>query len=164
MQKIVAKIAEVKSGNVDSTFSGYASVFNCIDSYGDVILPGAFKGSLSARVELLWQHNPAEPIGKVLELRETVKGLFIRAKLVLGIARAKEVNEMLKEGIIDGLSIGFEAEDFFYKEDNRYIKTAKLWEISLVTFPANDAARVIDVRSVDYKLTKALERARQAIG
>ncbi len=166
MERLYVKVKEIKSQDGSDCFSGYASVYNNIDLHGDIILPGAFKHGLASKVELLWQHDPLLPIGKILELKETVKGLFVRAKLIEGIAKAKEVKTMLKEGVIDGLSIGFVVKDYFYNGETRYIKSAELWEISLVTFPANPKARVQHVGLEEQKsalLMSALLRANKAL-
>jgi uncharacterized protein len=166
MERLYVKIKEIKSREEAGCFSGYASVYNNLDLNGDIILPGAFKGSINNRIELLWQHDPLSPIGKVLELKETVKGLFMRGQLVPGIAKAEEVLAMLKEGVINGLSIGFEVEDYFFKGETRYVKRAKLWEVSLVTFPANPHARIGNMGELSKKsapLIDALIRARNAL-
>ena len=159
MQKIFSPSLNVKQDSSNFEFSGYASVFNIPDSYNDIILPGAFKDSLlnsdCSKIKLLWQHNTKKPIGIFTRLEETVKGLFVAGKIVTSFAKGREVASLLKIGAIDGLSIGFEAEETFYADQFRYIKKAKLWEISVVTFPAHSNARVeIDPKSEQQLLQK----------
>jgi HK97 family phage prohead protease len=96
----------------DGSFSGYASLFGAVDLGRDVIEPGAFKASLKRRgaadVRMLYQHDPDQPIGRWLSIREDSHGLHVEGKLSLGVARAREVHELMKSGALDGLSIGFQ--------------------------------------------------------
>lgn len=165
MQKLTTKMQDIKSINEIGIFTGYASVFNNVDSHNDIVLPGAFKNGMANRVQLLWQHDQKIIIGKILELSETVKGLFMKAQLYLDVTQGKEAYTLMKDGVLDGLSIGFEVEDYFYNDDKRYIKSAKLWEISLVTFPSNERARIIEMKNSQelIDLKNALERANKAL-
>jgi uncharacterized protein len=135
--------------SVAPNFCGYASVFNLQDQVGDVILPGAFRHSVNAlnskNIKLLWQHNPVLPLGNIQRLYEDTKGLYIEGDFLLGVKYVDEAYLLIKNRIVQGLSIGFEAEDSFFSQDTRYIKQAKLWEISVVTFPANAAAQILMV-------------------
>lgn len=142
-------------------FSGYASVFHIIDNQNDIILPGAFQKSISEtkKIILLWQHNHSEPIGKVTSLKEDQNGLQIEGELILEISKAGDVYHMLKHGILDSFSIGYTPLKFSYKNNQndhseiRLIKELKLWEISLVTFPANSFAKInnINYQSDNFK-------------
>ena len=130
-------------------FSGYASVFNRVDTQKDIIAPGAFSDSLKRRkVALLWQHNSKDPIGKILRLTENSFGLFVTAQLNLELLKAREVYSLLKKEIINSLSIGYRV--VTSRRDKRsgirIITKIDLWEISLVTFPANDKAKVSNVK------------------
>lgn len=143
---------KIKAVSEDGLFSGYGSVFGVIDSYKEVVAPGAFAESLSQRTPaLLWQHRSGEPIGVYSALREDQTGLYVEGKLALKTARGAEAYELLKMGAISGLSIGFVTRDDSYDRVTgiRTLKKVDLWEISLVTFPANDAARVSGVKSID---------------
>src|ERR1700754_793492 len=95
----------------DGTFEGYASLFGEIDQARDMVMPGAFAASLRSRgvrrVPMLFQHDPSEPIGVWLDLREGMHGLYARGRLIPEVARAKELLALLKAGTTDGLSIGF---------------------------------------------------------
>ena len=143
---------KIKAVSEDGLFSGYGSVFGVIDSYKEVVAPGAFSESLSQRTPaLLWQHRSGEPIGVYSALREDQTGLYVEGKLALKTARGAEAYELLKMGAISGLSIGFVTRDDSYDRVTgiRTLKKVDLWEVSLVTFPANDAARVSGVKSID---------------
>ncbi len=137
----------------DGSFSGYASLFGAVDLGRDVIEPGAFAASLKRRgagdVRMLYQHDPDQPIGRWLSIREDARGLHVEGKLSLGVARAREVHELMKSGALDGLSIGFQTLRARNEKGAgvRRILSADLWEISVVTFPMQPGARVTAVKS-----------------
>lgn len=138
----------------DGSFSGYASLFGAVDLGRDVIEPGAFAASLKRRgpgdVRMLYQHDPDQPIGRWLSIREDARGLHVEGKLSLGVARAREVHELMKSGALDGLSIGFQTLRARNEKGAgvRRILSADLWEISVVTFPMQPGARVTAVKAV----------------
>lgn len=143
---------QIKAVSDDGLFSGYGSVFGVIDSYKEIVAQGAFSESLQKRTPaMLWQHRSGEPIGVYSALREDQTGLYVEGKLALKTARGAEAYELLKMGAISGLSIGFVTRDDSYDRVTgiRTLKKVDLWEVSLVTFPANDAARVSGVKSID---------------
>lgn len=149
---------KIKAVSDDGLFSGYGSVFNVVDSYKEVVVPGAFVESLQGRMpSLLWQHRSGEPIGVYTAVREDNVGLYVEGKLALKTARGAEAYELLKMGAISGLSIGFiTREDSYDKVSGiRTLKKLDLWEVSLVTFPANDAARVSGVKQIENIKTLA---------
>ncbi len=127
---------------------GYASVFRTPDDGRDIVLPGAFRRTLARRrpreVKLLWQHDPKEPIGVVEELREDARGLHVRARLLPALARAREALALIAAGALDGLSIGYRTVKARTDPETgmRLISEVDLWEISLVTFPMQPAARI----------------------
>lgn len=152
----------------DGTFSGYGSIWGVVDSYGDIVLPGAFKGSLAAHAaagdmpKLLWQHDPNEPIGVWLEMREDEQGLYARGKLLTDVRRGAEALSLLRAGALSGLSIGYETIDSSnasaeevrqsYGYDvaggtYRMLHEVDLWELSVVTFPALSVAQVDSVKN-----------------
>jgi HK97 family phage prohead protease len=116
-------------------------------------MPGAFRTSLSQRgaagVKLLFQHDPAEPIGVWLELAEDTKGLYGRGRLMPEVAKAREVLALMRAGALDGLSIGFRAVKGAREARSgiRRLKEIDLWEISVVTFPMLPEARVRTVKT-----------------
>jgi HK97 family phage prohead protease len=125
----------------DGVFEGYASLFGVADLGKDVVIPGAFADSLrkrgAAEVRLLWQHDPAEPLGRWLTIEEDRRGLFVRGKLNLAVERAREIHALMREGAVDGLSIGFRVERARAERPTglRRLEKLDLWEISVVTFP-----------------------------
>lgn len=142
---------QIKAVSEDGLFSGYGSVFGVVDSYKEVVAPGAFTESLMGRMpSLLWQHRMAEPIGIYTSVKEDAVGLHVEGKLALKTARGSEAYELLKMGAVTGLSIGFVSrEDSFDKVSGiRTLKKVDLWEVSPVTFPANDASRVTAVKAI----------------
>jgi HK97 family phage prohead protease len=138
----------------DGTFEGYASLFHIADLGKDVVEPGAFRESLvrrgAAGIKLLWQHDPAEPIGRWLTLYEDSRGLFVRGQLSLAVTRAREIHALMREGAVDGLSIGFRPEKARTQPRSglRRLERVDLWEISIVTFPMLPQARVSAVKAV----------------
>jgi hypothetical protein len=132
----------------DGVIEGYASLFDLPDLGRDVVAPGAFSASLARRgaggVRMLWQHDAAEPIGQWLDLFEDHRGLKARGRLSRGVARAREIEALLSEGAIDGLSIGFKTvrSRADRRPNHRRLIEIDLWEISIVTFPLLPQARV----------------------
>ena len=142
----------VKSDH-QGVFEGYASIFNAVDGVGDEVQPGAFAASLARRgtsnIRMLFQHDPAQPIGTWLAIREDAKGLFVRGRLSMNVQRSAELAGLLRDGAIDGLSIGFKT--IRARQDRstgtRKLLTIDLWEISLVTFPMLASARVASLKA-----------------
>lgn len=136
----------------DGLFEGYASLFGIADLGGDLVMPGAFRESLLRRgahgVKLLWQHDPAEPLGTWREIGEDRRGLFVRGRLDLAVGRAREVHALMKSGAVDGLSIGFKTQRSRRDEKTgqRRLEKLDLWEVSIVTFPMLPEARVSAVK------------------
>lgn len=154
---------QIKAEGSKGTFSGYASVFNQVDTYGDTILPGAYKDTLEVNgmPKMFLQHESWElPIGKWTEAKEDDHGLFVEGELTLGMARADDTHAALKHGTLDGLSIGYKlkAEDYQYQEETDGLliqKVSFLAEISPVVFPADRSAR-IDMDSVKSELDEII--------
>ena len=124
-------------------FAGYASVFNVVDYTGDMILPNSFIGNKVDGVKLLWQHNHQNPIGIVDKAYENEKGLYVEGRIFLSLSLGREAYILIQNKVTDHLSIGYEAVDFYYHGDVRCITKVKLWEVSVVTFPANEFAEVV---------------------
>lgn len=152
----------VKSMEENGAFSGYASVFGIVDSQNDLIMKGAFSNTLKKRggeVRLLWQHQVDEPIGVFALIREDSHGLYVEGKLLLDLQRGSEAYSLLKNGAINGLSIGYTVKSAGYSSDHyiRLINEVELWEISLVTFPANEGAVVTSVKNQESGKSKNQE-------
>jgi HK97 family phage prohead protease len=130
----------------EGTFEGHAAAFHNTDSYGDVIEPGAFKRTLDhwrtkgKPIPILWQHNPYEPIGHTLEASEDEKGLAVKGQLILGVQKAREAYELMKAEVLGGLSIGYDTVKDRVEGRTRFLKELKLYEYSVVTWPANERA------------------------
>lgn len=157
------------------TFSGYASVFGEVDLGRDVIERGAFQRSLQERgaagIRMLFQHDPAQPIGAWRTIREDERGLYVEGVLAPDVARAKEVHSLMKTGALDGLSIGFQTvrAGKAGRDGVRRILEADLWEISVVTFPMLPSARVSDVKHARFfrdretELVRTMRRAARTL-
>ena len=147
---------DLKSFDPQGSFCGYASIFNVLDDQGDRVLKGAFHDSLNhASVagkglpKMLWQHDASEPIGIWEEIREDDRGLFVKGRLILEIRRAQEAYALMKGGVLDSLSIGYRVVKAFKggKSGERHLAQLDLFEISLVTFPANRVAKITHLKS-----------------
>lgn len=151
----------------DGIIEGYASLFGAIDQARDMVMPGAFRLTLQQRglrkIPMLFQHDPSEPIGVWLELREDMRGLWARGKLIPDVARARELLALLQAGALDGLSIGYRTRHGAIdpKTRIRRLHQVDLWEISLVTFPLLDGARVEAVKQT--RLRASAEREWQQL-
>jgi hypothetical protein len=136
----------------DGTVEGYASLFGEIDQARDMVMPGAFAATLRQRtvrrIPMLFQHDPSEPVGVWLELREDRRGLYARGRLIPEVARGRELLSLLRAGAVDGLSIGFRTVKGRIDPRTRVraLLAVDLWEISIVTFPLLAGARVRAVK------------------
>lgn len=152
--------------------SGYASLFGLRDKGGDTVLPGAYSASLArlsakgARVAMLWQHDPAQPIGLWDEVREDARGLYVKGRLLPDVARAREAAALLAAGALDGLSIGYRTLRAEKQAGGRALVELDLWEVSLVTFPMQPEARLdakADTLAALSALTARLRAARESV-
>jgi len=160
---------DLKAVEADGSFTGYASRFGVVDLGRDLVLPGAFAESIARRgprgIKMLFQHDPAEPIGVWLEVREDAHGLFARGRILPEVARGREVLALMRAGALDGLSIGFRTVEGRTdpKSGVRRLSRIDLWEISVVTFPMLPEARVSAVKnSDDVRVASAIRRAADA--
>lgn len=138
----------------EGVIEGYASVFGGIDSYGDTIEPNAYDNVISEGQKplMFYQHDRwGVPIGKWEELSVDSKGLKVKGRLNLELKEAQDVYSALKFGSLDGMSIGFRLRDRDYEYDDNdvcHIKNiSELLEISIVNFPADKSARVMEVKA-----------------
>lgn len=157
--------------NEDGSVEGYGSVFSVVDSYADIIAKGAFVASISEHKAngtmpaMLWQHDSDKPIGVWTDMVEDEKGLKVKGKLALDTEKGKEAHTLLKMGALNGLSIGFISREWTYdaKTDIRTLTDVDLWEVSLVTFPANKKSRITSVKSGDLPEIKTLKDAEKTL-
>lgn len=147
---------DVKEISEKGDFSGYASVYDVVDVYREKVAPGAFAKSLdkwkgkNRLPPVLWQHRSGEPLGPYTVMREDAKGLYVEGKLLVDeVEKAREARALMKSGAVSGLSIGFNVvvEEFDKKENIITLKEVDLWEVSVVTFPANEAAQIEAVKN-----------------
>ena len=137
------------------TFAGYASIFDVVDSYGDIVVRGAFKKTLREKKQfpILWSHNIMEPLG-VIRGQEDERGLAIEGQLNLDVQRGREIRSLMKPGAVNGLSIGYqvvkEAEDAETRA--RLLKEINLWEVSPCVFQACPDALVGEVKAEELEI------------
>ncbi|TIO52990.1 MAG: HK97 family phage prohead protease [Mesorhizobium sp.] len=141
----------IKAVADDGFFSGYGSVFGVVDTYNEVVAPGAFAATLTDRkarnrpVPILWQHRSDSPLGTYSKVEEDDKGLYVEGRLLTAdVAKAREAHALMKAGAVTGLSIGFWLRESSYDEKTgvRTLTRVDLEEVSIVTMPANDDARI----------------------
>lgn len=167
MQKCASPVLSIKAMDEETgEFEGYASTFGGEpDSYGDVIVAGAFQQTLEDHAKagtmprMFWQHDPSEPIGKWIEASEDDTGLLMKGRLNLSVQRGREAHALLKSGDIDGLSIGYRVIRYEVDEESNvwYLKQLDLAEVSVVSIPANVNATVNSVKSLKAS-HEAIER------
>lgn len=156
--------------------SGYASLFGKADQGGDVVETGAYAASLDrlagkgGRVKMLWQHDPAQPIGVWDEVREDAAGLYVKGRILRDVEKGREAAALIEAGAIDGLSIGYRTVRATKNTSGgRLLSELELWEVSLVTFPMLPDARVgakgdDPVADTMRELAGAFEDARAVLG
>lgn len=131
-------------------FSGYASVFGGVDSYGDTIMPGAYKATISNRerpIQMRFNHLPGV-IGKWTRIEEDEKGLIVEGELTPGHSKSEDAYALLKHGAISGLSIGYRPVKAVENQHGGVdLHEIDLVEISVVESPADMAAQISDVKS-----------------
>lgn len=180
---------DVREIGDDGVFEGYASVFNVVDSYGTVMLPGCFARTIEAwaakgkPVPVLWQHDSHEPIGATVAINEDEKGLRVTGRLLVAdVARAREAFACMKAEVVTGLSIGFSVPRlnsrgepsavWVEREDGTSgwaFNEVRLWEYSPVTFASTPEAEIDAVRSVEAfadaasEVLEAMRELRSAI-
>lgn len=154
-----AAVLQIKSLEETGEFTGYGSVFGNVDSYGEIVMPGAFKKSLAehkrnkTRPKMFWQHDPYSPIGSWIEMAEDDHGLLVTGKLNMGVQKGAEAYALLMAKDIDGLSIGYrvvKAENDDAEEVVR-LKELKLIEVSVVSLAANEAATVGSIKAAEIE-------------
>ena len=171
-------LVDIKAaGDPSGSFSGYGAVFGNVDSYGDVIQRGAFAETLAdwkgrgKLPKMLLQHGgmgiTAEdmlPIGQWTDMTEDAKGLKVEGRLLeMSTDLSQRVYAGLKSGELDSLSIGYQTLDAMDKVEDgveiRLLTKLKLWEVSIVTFPANDRALISSVKQLAPEQLRELEDA-----
>lgn len=162
-----------------ASFSGYGAVFGNMDLGGDVIVKGAFRDTLrewkkrKALPPMLSQHgmmgDDAIPIGVWSSMEEDDTGLKVEGHLIaLDSDKGKRIHAAMKAGVLNGMSIGYRVKSFDYgtkpDQPRRTIKSLDLVELSVVTFPMNEQARVQRVKAADVLTKKDFEKALRDAG
>ena len=141
---------EIKSLGDDGHFSGYGSVWDATDLQNDVMRRGAFKEivrNADGRVVFLWQHDSRQPIATA-SVAEDERGLHFDGKLILADPQARVAQAHMRAKSVRGVSIGYDVLGSNPLSDGRReLTSVRLWELSLVTFPALPAAQVQTVKS-----------------
>lgn len=145
---------DLKAVDERGVFEGYASTFGNRDQGGDIVEFGAFAKSLKARgargVKMLADHDPTKRIGVWTEMAEDATGLYVKGALMTEKSIGNDAYIDLKSGALSGLSIGgrasLTAQDG--RKRARLIKEWDLYEVSLVTFPMNEAATITAVKDL----------------
>ena len=137
------------------TIAGYAALWDRPDSFGDVLVRGAFSTTLAAhrmdgtRPLMLWAHDPSRPIGTWEEIREDDRGLNVSGRLVMDSTAGRDAHALIRAGAVNGLSIGFRTVKAApLPKGGRRVSAVDLIEVSPVTRPAQAAARITSVRSI----------------
>ncbi len=144
------------SATEEGVIEGYGAYFGNQDRVGDIIEKGAFQKSIRRNnggdmaVKMLWQHDYKQPVGIWTDLKEDSKGLYVKGKIITSAPQGLNAYELVKGGAIDGLSIGFTATKWASNDKTgiRSLQEIELYEISLVTFPANTKAKIDSVKSL----------------
>jgi len=171
------RIGETEMVKEGVRIAGYASHFGEVDKGGDVVMKGAYAASLKAldakgaRVKMLWQHDPSQPIGVWDAVREDARGLWVEGRILKDVARGREAAALIEAGAIDGLSIGYRTVKATKNDKGqRLLNELELWEVSLVTFPMLPSARVEAAKGTSpeadnilRELAAALTDARQML-
>lgn len=150
---------EVKEITASGNFTGYGSVYGVVDHGGDIVAPGAFAESLATLAAkkrmpaMLFGHQAGQlPVGAYQSIKEDAAGLWLDGALAVDTQLGGDLHKLMKMNALSGLSVGFVTRDDSYDRVTgiRTIKKADLWEVSLVNFPMNDAARVQSVKSIEF--------------
>ncbi|CUJ89168.1 phage prohead protease, HK97 family [Ruegeria denitrificans] len=149
LERKFARFGDGLSVSKDAVIEGYASLFGQVDQGRDVVQKGAYSASLDGlvrvgqRVKMLWQHDPAQPIGVWDEVHEDDRGLWVKGRLLESTQKGREAAELIRAGAMDGLSIGYRTKRAVKNDKgHRVLTELELWEVSLVTFPMLSSARV----------------------
>lgn len=156
---------EVKASEGDSKtlhIKAYACVFGNVDSWGDIIEPGAcdkfLSGEEAARIKLCYQHDFHEVIGVITDKGVDAIGMWIEAD-ILDTTTGMDVQKLIKAGAISEFSIGYYADKYRYEKREGYdyelriLEEITIVEVSPVTRAANPKAILLDAKSEDVKRT-----------
>jgi HK97 family phage prohead protease len=154
---------EIKADN-DNTgrITGYGAYYDNVDNGRDVIKSGAFN-KINRSVKMLYEHR--ELIGLWDTIKEDSKGLIVEGNINTKTTKGADAYELAKSGALTDMSVGFKSQDFTY--DNKGIRTitkADLYEVSLVSFPMNEKANILSVKSDDITTERDFEHTLKKLG
>lgn len=161
--------AGTDKGLPDGSFEGYASVFGNVDSYGDVVDPGAFTRTLAdwkakgGIIPVLWDHDRADPfanIGGLTSAEEDEKGLHVTGQLDMDNPTAQQVYRLMKGGRTNSMSFAYSVADSSVDDDVNHLKDLDLFEVSVVQVPANELAAIESVKSASSRLIDGMKAGR----
>lgn len=162
---LALKAGEESDGGRYRQIEGYGAVFGNVDSYNEIIMPGAFTASIAEKEpKMAWQHDLRTLIGRWDEVREDGHGLIMRGRVATRTERGAEAAELLEMGALKGLSIGFNTikSEMDHESGIRRLMEIDLWEVSLVSVPANPLANVTGFKSIET--TREFEAALRKMG
>lgn len=162
---LALKAGEASDDGRYRQIEGYGAVFGNVDSYNEIIMPGAFAASIAEKEpKMAWQHDLRQLIGRWDEVREDSNGLMMRGRVATRTERGAEAAELLEMGALKGLSIGFNTIKSEMDHDSgvRRLMEIDLWEVSLVSVPANPLANVTGFKSIET--TREFEAALRKMG
>lgn len=153
---------EIKADSDDELIiEGHGAVKGNIDSYKDVITDGAFKKTIKEqgeRIAFCYQHDIYNPIGKILDIKEDAKGLWLRVKIS---DAENDIKTKIKEGILKEMSIGYSVLDMKRGEqdgeDVNFLTEIKLYEVSLVTIAANPMAMIESMKAEGQEASDVID-------
>lgn len=158
MEYLTAGDFEVKADSNDSgRIKGYGAYYGNIDRGMDVIKQGAFS-DINRSVKMLYQHDASKLLGTWDIVTEDEKGLMVEGDINLKTTLGRDVYELAKSGALSDMSVGFKTQDYEYDSKSvRHIKKAELFEVSLVSFPMNEKANILSVKSSDIETERDFE-------
>ncbi len=166
---ITVKAAGPDDGLEEGQFIGYASVFGNADSYGDIVVKGAFRKTLaewalsSDVLSCLWAHDMNDPfsnIGEVLEVAEDDIGLKVKVQLELDNPKAQQIYRLAKGRRLNQLSFAYDVLDGEKSDEGYLLKELKLYEVSLVPIGANQLTDVVAIKSMAMGLVDGVKAGR----
>jgi len=145
---------EIRSTTDEGVIEAYLTKFGTIDEYRSTFTPGSFKKTFQERgdkVKLLWDHDNL--IGHVIECREDGYGPWIKGQINMETNAGREAFAHLRAGDVDAMSFGFNVVQDKIENDVRVISEVRLMEVSPVLFPANEQAKIVNVRAESFTET-----------
>ena len=166
---ITVKAAGPDDGLEEGQFIGYASVFDNVDSYGDIVVKGAFHKTLaewalsSDVLSCLWAHDMNDPfsnIGEVLEIAEDDIGLKVKVQLELDNPKAQQIYRLAKGRRLNQMSFAYDVLDGEKSDEGYLLKELKLYEVSLVPIGANQLTDVVAIKAFSNGLMDGVKAGR----